>query len=78
MAKGQSKSKNRLMDFVVLGFVIITMALLVAQMGMNVANTLEAEAQTDNQVLEAQATPSPVGPVMPSPTFDISSVTIEN
>lgn len=80
MAKGKSNKNDRLNAVFVLGFVIITMALLVVQLGMDLMSTIEQ--QSDGQdtasqtVVETETAPLNATPGEPTPTFDIGSVKI--
>ena len=79
MAEGQSKNKDRLIEVLVLAFVLITVGLLVVQMGMNVAETVDHANRTGASALTAPATTAlPSTPSEPTPTFDISSIEIKN
>ena len=83
MAEGQSKSKDRLIEVLVLAFVIVTVGLLVVQMGMNVVEAVDQANRTGDPALISGAnapvlTVTPSGPVEPTPTFDIGSVEIKD
>ncbi|MFC1959489.1 hypothetical protein ACFLYO_02155 [Chloroflexota bacterium] len=81
MAQGKSSKKDRLNEIVVVGFVIVTMALLIVQLGLDVVDTIEQQNMGQDEVaqtVEATATP-PVDdatPAEPTPTFDIGSVPV--
>lgn len=52
MGKNQSKNKDRLIEAVILAFVIVSISLLAMQLYTNVADTLEqSESPTDGYVL---------------------------
>ena len=79
MAEGQSKNKDRLIEVLILAFVIVTVGLIVIQMGMNVAETLAQANQTSPAAqVQPVATAQPATPSEPTPTFDISSVDIHD
>lgn len=74
MAKGQPKSKNRerLMEAVILVFVIVTVGLLVFQIATNVMDTLEQEQTTQQATNTPPAATATARPVVPTPTFDVN------
>ncbi len=80
MGKNQSTRKSSLSDWLVVAFAVITMSLLVVQLGINVADTLQTEsvAAPTPQTIEAATPAGPATPVEPTPTFDIGSVEIKD
>jgi len=44
MGQGQSKNKERLIEILLVAFVIVTMALLIVQLGTNVLSTVNVAA----------------------------------
>lgn len=71
MAKTKSKNKQRVIEVLILAFVIVSVGLLAAQIGMNVNDTLEQERNAEQQLENGglQPTPTPIGP---TPTIDFS------
>lgn len=69
MATNQSARKNRLIEAVILAFVIVSASLLALQLGMNVADTLEQSGASGEQTLDIAPTLTPAGP---TPTIDFS------
>ena len=83
MAEGQSKNKDRLIEILVLAFVIVSVGLLVVQMGMNVVETIDQANRTGAPALISGAnapgqTATSSAPAEPTPTFDIGSVEIKD
>ncbi len=73
MAKGQSsrKNKERLMEIIILAFVVVTVGLLVFQIATNVMETLDQE-QGEQQPASTLSATATARPVLPSPTFDVN------
>lgn len=69
MATNQSARKNRLIEAVILVFVIVSVSLLALQLGMNVADMLEQSQASDAQPPDNMLTLTPAGP---TPTIDFS------
>ena len=70
MAKNQSTNKNRLIEGVIVIFVVVSISLLVIQMGTNVMDTLEEAENTSTEEITPLNTPTPSGP---TPTIDYSA-----
>jgi flagellar basal body-associated protein FliL len=62
MGKDQPTKKDRLIELLIVAFAVVTMSLLIVQMAMNVADTLDTDAEEDNAayVPTITATPRPV------------------
>lgn len=73
MAKNQSKSKNRLTEVLILAFVIVSVGLLVIQLGLNVMDTLEQSKSSDGERPLQEDTVSTPTPSEPTPTLDFSA-----
>jgi Tfp pilus assembly protein PilV len=54
MAKSQSKNKERLIEVLILLFVVVSVALLAFQLGSNVMDTLAQSQPDDSQLNHAQ------------------------
>ena len=65
MARSESVDKNRVRQYLILAFVIITMSLLVVQLGLNTLDTIEQSAN-------AEVTATPLNTRTPPPTYDPS------
>ncbi len=68
MAKNQSANKNRLIESLIVIFVVVSISLLAIQMGTNVMDTLDESAATEEST--PLHTPTPAGP---TPTLDYSA-----
>lgn len=80
MAKDQSKNKTRIVELLILVFVVVSMGLLAVQIGMNVADTLAQERTVQETPMQTLIPPTSTEtiPVEPTPTFDIGSVDIKD
>ncbi len=73
MAKNQSKSKDRLIEVLILAFVIVSVGLLVIQLSLNVMDTLEqSKSSGDEKTLQENTLLTPT-PSEPTPTLDFSA-----
>lgn len=68
MAKSLPRRKDRLIEALILVFVIVSVSIVMVQLGMNVMDALE-QSQTFGGQLEELSTPTPPGP---TPTIDFS------
>jgi len=71
MAKGHSGNKDRLIELVILAFVIVTVSLLVVQIGTNVADILDQDG-TKRVTANPAVIPEVATPSEPTPTVDFS------
>jgi hypothetical protein len=79
MAKSKSSVKNRLMETLILVFVIVAMGLLMAQFGLNVVDTIN-QSDIGGSTVELDqdfATPTQTNSE-PTPTFDYSDVELND
>ena len=72
MGQDQSKSKDRLIELLIVVFVVVTMSMLVVQMGMNVADVLSA-TEGKEITLSPVATPMDEPTPRPAPTYNSDS-----
>ncbi len=70
MAKAKSKKKERVIEVLILAFVIVSVGLLAVQIGQNVQDTLEQERNAE-QLANGGLEPTPT-PSGPTPTIDFS------
>lgn len=73
MAKNQSKSKKRLTEVLILAFVIVSVGLLVIQLGLNVMDTLEQSKSSGDEKITQDDTLPTSTPPGPTPTLDFSA-----
>jgi hypothetical protein len=66
MATPQSTHKERLIELLILAFVIVSVSLLTYQLGTNVANTLGQSQSANGDTIQVDV------PLGPTPTIDFS------
>jgi hypothetical protein len=79
MAKSKPSVKNRLMETLILVFVIVAMGLLMAQFGLNVVDTIN-QSDIGGSTVELNqdfATPDQTNSE-PTPTFDYSDIELND
>ncbi len=66
MATSQSKNKERLIELLILAFVIVSASLLMFQLATNVTDTLDQSEAASKNTLQEEV------PLGPTPTIDFS------
>lgn len=73
MAKSRSQNKDRLIEALILVFVVVSVTLLVIQLGTNVADTLEqSRSSADEQAPQGETVLTPAPPE-PAPTIGLGT-----
>lgn len=75
MGKNKTTRKDSMIDLLVVAIVVVTMSLLVIQLGMDTLNTFEQSSIAHTPTPAAIQSPTPAEP---TPTFDISSIEIQD